>query len=180
MYVATSGRGTIHRFHPPFPESVAGCTGRDETGAPLAEGVRRDVFARGLYTFSGLAFARNGNLYAASVFTGEIVELDAEASSSASSSTRRAGCRPSRRGRPRASRSTRRGSVYFADLDLVWDFPAIDAGPNGRVRRIRFDAQGEPLPPRRCSRDWRSPTAWRSRRARCAEFAPAPILESHE
>ena len=34
------------------------------------------------------------------------------------------------------------GTLYYADLDLTWDFPEIGPGDDGRVRRIRFDAGG--------------------------------------
>ena len=40
------------------------------------------------------------------------------------------------------------GSVYYADLNLVGVFPlTLGPGPNGSVRRIRFDGNGDPLPP---------------------------------
>ena len=39
------------------------------------------------------------------------------------------------------------GTVYYADLDLVGTLPNVGPGPNGKVWRIRFDADGDPLPP---------------------------------
>jgi outer membrane protein assembly factor BamB len=39
------------------------------------------------------------------------------------------------------------GSVYYADLDLVGALPDIGPGEDGKVRRIRFDEDGDPLPP---------------------------------
>ena len=80
VYVASASRGAILRFSPPFPSSPdasGGCGATDELGSPLADVVAREVFARGLYTFSGLAFGPDGLLYAASVLTGEIVAIDA-------------------------------------------------------------------------------------------------------
>lgn len=39
------------------------------------------------------------------------------------------------------------GTLYYADLDLTWQGSMPGPGPNGSIRRIRFDGDGEPLPP---------------------------------
>jgi len=150
VYVASAGRGAIYRFSPPFPtapDADGGCGAHDETGAPLADAVQREVFARGLYTFSGLAFAPNGNLYAASVLTGEIAELDRDGALVRKILDPPGWLPPFETGNPQGIAVDSEGSLYYADLDLTWDFPGIDAGPNGKLRRIRFDARGDPLPP---------------------------------
>ena len=58
-------------------EAIAGQGGRsDDQGSPLADAVQREVFlpADGLSTYSGIALAPNGNLYAATNLTGTIAE----------------------------------------------------------------------------------------------------------
>jgi hypothetical protein len=150
VYVASSSRFALYRFSPPFPsapDAAGGCGRRDETGAPLADRVSRQVFVRGLATFSGLAFAANGNLYAASVFTGEIREYDRDGRLVRMILDPESLLPPHATGTPQGLAVGGDGSLYYADLDLVWDFPDIGPGKNGSVRRIRFDAAGEPRPP---------------------------------
>ena len=150
VYVASSSRGAIHRFSPPFPRSPdreGGCAARDALGSPLADGVEREVFARGLYTFAGLAFSASGSLYASSVFTGEIVEIDPQGEVVRTLLDPPGLLPPFETGTPHGIAVDSRGTLYYADLDLTWDFPGIDTGPNGKVWRIRFDADGAPLEP---------------------------------
>lgn len=150
VYVASSGRGAIHRFTPPFPtgpDAAAGCGGRDASGAPLADTVRREVFFRGLYTFSGLAMAPNGHLWAASVFTGEILEIDLEGRRVRTLLDPPGWLPPFPTGNPMGLAVGSDGTLYYTDLDLTWDGLSIAPGPDGKVRRIRFDADGDPLPP---------------------------------
>lgn len=151
VYVASAGRGAIYRFSPPFPTSpdaAGGCGQLDASGAPLADKVQREVFYRGMKTFTGLAFAPNGNLYASSVFTGEILEiapdgalvrkiLDPEG----------AFVPPYDTGNPMGLAVDSQGNVYYADIDLAWDGLSIGPGPDGKVRRIRFTPDGTPQPP---------------------------------
>ena len=150
VYVSSAGRGTIERFSPPFPsgpDAERGCGARDTSGAPLASEVQREVFYDGFKTFSGLAFAPNGNLYAASVFTGEIFEIDPNGELVRTLLEPDRLLPPFPTGNPMGIAVDARGDVYYADLDLQWDFPSISPGPNGKVRRIRFDERGEPRPP---------------------------------
>jgi hypothetical protein len=155
VYVAAAGRFAIRRFSPPFPsapDAAGGCGARDASGAPLASDVRDEIFVRALATFSGLAIAPNGNLYAASVATGEIREYDLAGRLVRKLLDPPGWLPPFATGTPQGLAVDAGGSVYFADLDLVWRFPILEAGPDGKVWRIRFDAQGEPLPPEAIAR----------------------------
>lgn len=50
-------------------------------------------------------------------------------------------------GNPQSLAFDAQGTLYYADLDLRGNLLDPDTGPNGKVRRIRFTAQGDPLPP---------------------------------
>jgi sugar lactone lactonase YvrE len=150
VYVSSSGRGAIYRFSPPFPTGAnadGGCGAIGPLGSPMASQVQREVFFDGLYTFSGLAFATNGHLYAASVFTGEILEIAPDGTLIRKLLEPDGLLPPFETGNPMSLAIDSRGSLYYADLDLAWDFPSIGPGPDGKVRRIRFDAAGDPLAP---------------------------------
>lgn len=150
VYVASSGRGAIHRFEAPFPtgpDAAGGCGRRDASGAPLADTIRREVFFRGLYTFSGLAMAPNGNLYAGSVFTGEILEIAPDGTLVRKILEPDGWLPPFPTGNPMGLAVGADGTLYYADLDLAWDGLSIGPGPDGKVRRIRFAADGAPRPP---------------------------------
>ncbi len=158
VYVAGASSLKIFRFSPPFPTGLGpgeGCTLSDANGSPRANAVTRETFATNpfgtLFTFSGLAFAPNGNLYAASVATGEIAEigmngqfvrmvLDPPGSFPPPY--------PIPTGTPQGLAVDADGSIYYADINLVGVFPTtLGPGPNGSVRRIRFDSNGDPLAP---------------------------------
>ncbi len=154
VYVAeTSGFG-IERFSPPFPtgpDAAGGCGGRDATGAPLADLVQRERFAwarplGGLLTYSGLALAPNGNLYAASVVTGRIGEFDLEGNLVRLVLDPGRWLPPYPTGTPQGLAVDGEGSLYYADLDLVRDGLSLGPGPDGKVWRIRF-AEGAPQAP---------------------------------
>src|SRR5262245_48182312 len=73
--------GAVVRFSPPFPtapDAAGGCGKVDALGSPLADNVQEEAFIRSsrVVTPSGIARARNGNWYVASVFTGVIAEFD--------------------------------------------------------------------------------------------------------
>ena len=100
-----------------------------------------------MLSFSGLAFAPNGNLYAASVFTGRIAEYDPSGHLVRFILQPPELVPPIRTGNPQGIAVGADGSVYYADLDLVGTLPDVGPGPNGSVRRITFDAAGNPRPP---------------------------------
>ncbi len=152
VYVAASSQLSVFRFSPPFPTSAdaaGGCGSVDALGSPRADVVQRETFIppNGLSTFSGLAFSRTGTLFAAEVFSGKIGEY-------ASNGTRLRyvlnppeTLPPIATGSPQGIAVDRAGTLYYADLDLVGTLPDVGPGPNGKVRRIRFDANGQALPP---------------------------------
>jgi outer membrane protein assembly factor BamB len=112
--------------------------------------VQREQFAtagNGLLTFSGLAIAPNGNLYAASVFTGSIGEYDLDGNFVRALLTPSTTTLPIPTGTPQGIAVGGDGTIYYADLDLRGTLPNVGPGPNGKVWRIRFDASGDPLPP---------------------------------
>jgi outer membrane protein assembly factor BamB len=165
VYVAESSGSRVTRFSPPFPTGVGpgqGCDARDTTGAPLADAVQREVLFSGsdlaplqIFTASGLAFAPNGNLYAAGVANGEIGEFDLDGffvrwilePVGAPFPLGFPTPYPPPYGTPQGIAVGADGTVYYADLNLVGAFPNLGPGDNGSVRRIRFDANGDPLPP---------------------------------
>jgi len=161
VYVSSGGLLQIQKFAPPFPTGLGpgeGCESVDAQGSPLADVVHRSVLVQGALivspfsTFTGLAMAQNGNLYAASIFDGSIGEfrLDAPGTSVAETLVRTILPRspyPQATGSPQGLAVGGDGTLYYADLNLVGDFPDLGPGPNGSVRRIRFDTNGDPLPP---------------------------------
>jgi DNA-binding beta-propeller fold protein YncE len=155
VYVASASGLRIERFSPPFPsapDTAGGCAGRDASGAPLAEGVARQTFAwarpfSGLLTYSGLALAPDGGrLYAASVATGRIGEFDLDGRLLRLVLDPGVWLPPYPFGTPQGLGVDAEGSLYYADLDLVYEGLAPGPGPDGKVWRIRF-ADGAPQPP---------------------------------
>ena len=153
VYVTQSSGLTIERFSPPFPTAATpagGCGGVDPTGAPFADAVQRETFASagdGMLTFSGVAVAPNGNLYASSVLTGRIAEYGPDGSLVRLLLAPEQSTPPIRTGHPQGLAVGADGTLYYADLDLQGTLPNVGPGPNGKVRRIRFDFHGTALAP---------------------------------
>jgi len=151
-YVAATSQLSVFRLSPPFPtgpDAAGGCGAVDALGSPVADAVQREVFLppSGLSTFSGLAFAPNGNLFAAEVFSGRIGEYDPSGARLRYVLQPPESIPPISTGSPQGIALDAAGTLYYADLDLVGTLPNVGPGPNGKVRRIRFAADGTPQPP---------------------------------
>jgi hypothetical protein len=155
VYVTSSGGFRVLRFSPPFPTSpdaAGGCGATDAVGSPMADTVNRETFlfgGRHVPTPSGIARARNGNWFVSSVLNGVIAEYTPEGQF-----VRRVLEPPATETPPEVSTGNPQGiavdcegDLYYADLNLVVVNDDIDAGPNGKVRWIHFDAAGNPAPP---------------------------------
>ena len=154
VYVASASGFRILRFSPPFPtgpDADGGCGGVDALGSPTADLVNREVFAgadgeANLLTFTGLAIGPNGNLYAASVVTGRIAEYDLDGNLVRLVLAPSEALPPIPTGTPQGLAFDGDGNLYYADLDLVGEFPSVGPGDDGKVWRVRFE-KGEPQPP---------------------------------
>lgn len=139
---------------PTSADAAGGCGGEDATGAPLSTTVVRERFIvadANLPTVNGIAGTPSGTFYLSSVLSGVIAEYSASGtflrrilSPPAGESL---GPEPFSTGTPLGIAIDRTGTVYYADLGLVFRNGNIGPGANeGTVRRIRFDGE-EPLPP---------------------------------
>jgi DNA-binding beta-propeller fold protein YncE len=153
VYVASANRGAIRRFSPPFPtgaDAAGGCGARDALGSPRADVVHEETLVRALASFSGLALSPQGTLYAASVLSGRIEEYDLDGRHLRSVLASAQWLPPHPYGTPQGLAVDSRGTLYYADLDLVREgWLDFHPGPDGKVWRIRFDAEGEPQTPER-------------------------------
>jgi hypothetical protein len=138
LYLASSSGFAVHRFSPPFPASPEEC----ERVVP-----QREIFRRGLATYSGLARAPNGHLYVASVATGRIDEIDLSGNVVRPILEPPEWLPPFSTGFPQGIAVASDGTLFYADLDLVWRGWMPGPGPDGKIWRIRFGPGGEPLAP---------------------------------
>ncbi len=149
VYVASASGLAILRFSPPFPsgpDAAGGCGGRDELGSPRADRVTREVLVRAPYVFAGLALS-GGRLFASSPLTGEIAEYDLEGNRIRDVLDPPGLLPPHATGSPMGLAVGADGTLYYTDLDLVWEGLRPVPGPNGKLWRIRFDDSGAPRPP---------------------------------
>ena len=153
----------IHRFAPPYPSdatAAGGCGRTDDTGAPLVDAIRHELFLRAdaeIPTPSGIAASGRGTFYVSSVLNGVIAEFDTQGNF-----LRRIlepppgeelGPTPYTTGSPLGIGVAPDGSLFFADLGLVFTGTSIGPGRNaGSFRVIEFE-NGEPLPPKTLATD---------------------------
>lgn len=152
IYVAAASQLLVYRFAGPFPTAAdagGGCGSLDALGSPRADVATRSIFLppSGLSTFSGLAFGPHGHLFAAEVLNGRIGEYDATGALVRYVVAPPEALPPISTGNPQGIAFDAAGALYYADLDLVGTLPNVGPGPNGKVRRVRFDATGAPQPP---------------------------------
>lgn len=160
IYVSAArpGGAGVYRYTGPFPTSdqpAGGCDGMDATGAPMATTINKMRFiapSPDLPTPSGVVRTPDGRFYVSSVLNGVIAEYDDQGAFA------RFILKPKRAGLPIASGTplgmglASDGTLYFADIGLVFSSGGIGPGfRTGGVRRIRF-LDGQPLPPERMDR----------------------------
>jgi hypothetical protein len=150
------GNGIV-RYDGPFPTSAdaaGGCGRVDGTGAPLADEVHKESFIPAdehVATPNAVVGAPDGGVYVSSAFTGVLAEYDDSGRFVRTLVTPPAGeqlgVEPYSTGAPFGMGvDPATGSLYWADLaiGITDDIGPIDGA--GTVRRIAFDASGNPGP----------------------------------
>jgi len=141
-----------------------GCNGKDTTGAPMSTTVHPTRFItpsvpdNTVATPNAIAKAPNGNYYVTSVFNGVIAEFTPAGKFVRDILKPPAGevlgAKPFSTGTPLGIGVAPDGSVYFADIGIVATPKSIGPGDGtGHVRRIAFDAAGNPKAPETMDRD---------------------------
>jgi outer membrane protein assembly factor BamB len=157
LYVASSASGRVLRFSgaiPTAPDAAGGCGSTDATGAPLIDvPLVRQTFVQhaSIPTPSGIARAANGNWYVSSVLSGTISEFGPTGSFVRRVLELPPGedptTLPHTTGHPLSlAVDPQNGDLYYADQNLVGSLLDPGPGPNGSVRRIPMDSQGNPGP----------------------------------
>lgn len=157
ILVASPRNARVFRFAgalPTSPDAAGGCGRTDSTGAALVDAGRitRESFIQhpSVATPSGVARAPNGNWMVSSVLTSRIAEFAPDGTFVRDVMAPPEGTvteLPASTGHPQSLAFDAQGRLYYADLNLVGSLFNPDTGPNGTVRRIDFDASGDPLPP---------------------------------
>jgi hypothetical protein len=157
VYVAAARTPALFRYTGEFPTSddaAGGCGRVDGTGAPLVdEGrIEREVFLspdENIATPAGVVLRPEGGLYVSSVLTGVIAEYD-EQGEFERRILQPVGGRMlppfPETGTPLGLGLASDGTVYFADIGLVFEPQPGPGRDLGAVRRIRF-VDGEAQPP---------------------------------
>lgn len=156
-YVASPRGGRVLRFSGSWPTSAdaaGGCGRTDSTGAALVDDGRitRETFIQNanVATPSSIVRGPNGNWFVSSVLTSRIAEFTTAGAFVRSILSPPEGpvtTLPASTGHPQTITFDGEGNLYYADLNLVGSILTPDTGPNGTVRRIAFDAVGNPEPP---------------------------------
>lgn len=160
VYLASARNDAgIYRYTGSFPTSddaAGGCGRLDAVGSPLVDDGRiskeRFIAAPDGHVITPNAIVASGRdtLYVCSILNGVIAEYDADGAYIrtilAPPADEALGAEPFSTGTPLGLGVDGEGTLYYADLGLVFS-PNIGPGRmKGTVRRIRF-ANGEPLPP---------------------------------
>jgi hypothetical protein len=151
------GNGVV-RYEGPFPtgpDAAGGCGRVDGTGAPLADEVHRGQFIAAddhVATPNAVVAAPTRGFYVSSAFTGVLAEYDEAGrfvrTLVAPPAGEQLGAQPYSTGAPFGMGvDPTTGSIYWADLaiGITDSIGPIDGA--GTVRRITFDADGNPRPP---------------------------------
>jgi hypothetical protein len=159
VYLAAArapGNGIV-RYDGPFPTSAdasGGCGRVDGTGAPLADQAHKGPFIPAdehVATPNAVVGAPGGGFYVSSAFTGVLAEYDDSGrfvrTLVAPPAGEQLGAQPYSTGAPIGMGvDPTTGTVYWADLaiGITDSIGPIDGA--GTVRRITFDADGDPRP----------------------------------
>jgi len=160
VYVPSARGSTLGvlRYSGPFPTSAdasGGCGQTDATGAPLADSVSRETFlgagADDLATPNAIVAKPGGGFFVSSVINGVINEYDADGGFVQPVLRPPAGEELGEEtfstGTPLGLGVDSDGTLYYADIGITVSADGIGPGPEGTLRRIRFDTDGAPLPP---------------------------------
>jgi hypothetical protein len=150
------GNGIV-RYEGPFPtgpDAAGGCGRVDGIGAPLADEAHRGQFIAAdehVATPNAVVGAPTGGFYVSSAFTGVLAEYDEAGrfvrTLVAPPAGEQLGAEPYSTGAPFGMGvDPTTGSIYWADLaiGITDNIGPIDGA--GTVRRITFDANGDPRP----------------------------------
>jgi hypothetical protein len=159
VYVAAArppGNG-VYRYPGPFPRSAdaaGGCGGSDATGAPLADGVRKELFIPAdehVATPNAVAAAPGGGFYVSSAFTGVLAQYDGAGrfvrTLVAPPAGEQLGAEPYSTGAPLGMAvDPTTGAIYWADIAIGISDGIGPIEGAGTLRRTAFDASGDPEP----------------------------------
>jgi len=150
----------VFKYSPPYPTSNdarGGCGRIDNLGSPLADAIQKQkVLAapdHGLSTPSGIAGAKNGHFFVASVISGTINEYDADWQYVQTVVRPAPGDRISTTktyltGTPLGITVDGNGTLYYADIGIIIRQSGPGPGNHfGSLRRITFNDDGTPNPP---------------------------------
>ena len=145
----------IYRYEEPFPtgpDAAGGCGEVDGAGAPLADEVHRELFIPAddhVATPNAVVGAPDGGFYLSSAFTGVLAEYDRSGrfvrTLVAPPPGEQLGAEPYSTGAPIGMGvDPTTGALYWADIAIGIGEQIGPVDGAGTVRRITFDAAGDP------------------------------------
>jgi outer membrane protein assembly factor BamB len=155
LLVTSPRAGVVYRISgnfPTGPDAAHGCGRTDPTGAPLVDAGRmtRTTFIHDvrIATPSGIARSPAGGWYVGEVLFGRMAEFDVNGQFVRMIVNHdQVGTLPTPFGNPQSIAVDSHGTIYYADLALQGTVLDPDTGSDGKVWRVRFDANGDPLEP---------------------------------